>query len=210
MPVDLEKNIEISDGVYSFQEVLQHIDLQRYFVYKGNGKGRPRYARINLLKIILFAFMEYGNPSTGFIEKLCKTDIRFMWLLGDLPAPSHMTLENFMKNELAFGMEEIFLGVTQCIFALDRVDTEHTYIDGTKIEANANKYTWVWKKSCITNRNNVFDKVTMILKVLKNLRRHTKQLFQDGSGRDLLSYEERLYGQRPASSGIQLPDRRMR
>ena len=166
MPVDLEKNIEISDGVYSFQEVLQHIDLQRYFVYKGNGKGRPRYARINLLKIILFAFMEYGNPSTRFIEKLCKTDIRFMWLLGDLPAPSHMTLENFMKNELAFGMEEIFSEVTQCIFALDRVDTKHTYIDGTKIEANANKYTWVWKKSCITNRNNVFDKVTMLLKIL--------------------------------------------
>ena len=145
MPVDLEKKIEISDGVYVFREVIEHIDLQRYFVYKGNGKGRPRYARNNLLKIILFAFMEYGNPSTRFMAKLCRTDIRFMWLLEDLPAPSHMTLENFMKNELSGSMEEIFGDVNRYIFSVDHVDTEHTYIDGTKIEANANKYTWAWK-----------------------------------------------------------------
>ena len=166
LPVDLGRKIEISDGVYSFQEVTEHIDPERYFVKEGNGKGRPRYARIILLKIILFAFMEYGNPSTRFIAKLCRTDIRFMWLLGDMRAPSHMTLENFMKNELAFSMEEIFAEITRYIFAADHVDTEHTYIDGTKIEANANKYTWVWKKSCITNRNNVFGRVTALLKTM--------------------------------------------
>ena len=155
LPVDLERKIEISDGVYSYQEVTEHIDLERYFARKGSEKGRPRYARINLLKIILFAYMECGNPSTRNIAKLCRTDIRFMWLLGDMPAPSHMTLENFMKNELAFSMEEIFGDINRYIFETEHVDTEHTYIDGTKIEANANKYTWVWKKSCITNRNNV-------------------------------------------------------
>ena len=166
MPVDLEKKIEISDGVYSFHEVMEHIDLKRYFVNKGSGKGRPRYVRVILLKIILFAFMEYGNPSTRFMAKLCRTDIRFMWLLGDLPAPSHMTLDNFMKNELSCSMEEIFADVNRYIFAADHVDTSHAYIDGTKIEANANKYTWVWKKSCITNRNNVFEKIKVLFRVM--------------------------------------------
>ena len=42
-------------------------------------------------------------------------------------------------------------------------DMDHVYIDGTKIEANANKYTWVWKKGCIKSRNNVFGKLTVLL-----------------------------------------------
>lgn len=45
------------------------------------------------MKVILFAFMEHGYVSVREIEKLCKTDIRFMWLLQDNPAPSHMTIE---------------------------------------------------------------------------------------------------------------------
>ena len=166
IPVDLEKIIKISDGVYSFREVTDHIDLEKYIVKKGNEKGRPRYDRINLLKNVLFAHMEYGNPSTRFMSKLCVTDIRFMWLLGDTPAPSHMTLENFMKNELVYSMEEIFADINRYIFSVENVDTNHTYIDGTKIEANANKYTWVWKKSCITNRNSVFGKITLLLKTM--------------------------------------------
>ena len=43
------------------------------------------------------------------------------------------------------------------------MDLEHTYIDGTKIEANANRYTWVWKKSCIKNREKVFDKISCLI-----------------------------------------------
>jgi len=39
----------------------------------------------------------------------------------------------------------------------------HAYIDGTKIEANANRYTWVWKKSCIRNRDKVFEKLSLLI-----------------------------------------------
>lgn len=44
--------------------------------------------------------MENGYVSTREIEKLCRTDIRFMWLLQDNPPPSHMTIDNFMKDTL--------------------------------------------------------------------------------------------------------------
>ena len=43
------------------------------------------------------------------------------------------------------------------------MDLQHTYIDGTKIEANANRYTWVWKKSCVKNRQKVFDKISLLI-----------------------------------------------
>ena len=97
LPVEIEKIIEISDPVYSFSEVMDHIDLNKYLTIEERRPGRPRYDQKTLLKIILFAFMENGYASVREIEKYCKTDIRYMWLLQDNPPPSHMTIDNFMR-----------------------------------------------------------------------------------------------------------------
>ena len=77
-----------------------------------------------------------------------------------MKAPSFATFGNFIRNELTDSIEGIFNAVNTYIFEKDHVDLNHAYIDGTKLEANANRYTWVWKKSCITNRNRVFEKIT--------------------------------------------------
>ena len=164
LPVDLERIIKINDPVYSFSEVMAHIDLQKYFVEKKEHEtGRPRYDREKLLKIVLFAFMEFGYCSVRFIRKLCETDIRFLWLLDEAEAPSHTKINDFIKYELAFSLVEIFDDINCYIFNQLNVDLNHAYIDGTKIEANANKYTWVWKKGCIKSRNNVFGKISALL-----------------------------------------------
>ena len=163
LPLEIEKIIEISDPVYTFSEVLNQIDLKRYLVIKENRTGRKRFDSETLLKVILFAFMEHGYVSTREIEKLCKTDIRFMWLLQEEKAPSHMTIDNFMNNCLADNIENIFNEINRYIFEVENVDLEHIYIDGTKLEANANKYSWVWKKSSLKNRQKTFDKVSALL-----------------------------------------------
>lgn len=158
-----EKIIEITDPIYTFNEIVNQIDLRKYFVGKGNRMGRPRFDCIKMLKIILFAFMENGYASLRNIEKLCKTDIRFMWLLDDTPVPTYKTISNFMNDFLVDGIEGIFNDINQVIFETEKVDLNHIYIDGTKIEANANKYTWVWKKSCITNRDKIFKYLTDLI-----------------------------------------------
>jgi len=163
LPVDMERIIKINDPVYSFSEVMAHIDLNKYFVEKGHETGRPRYDREKLLKIVLFAYMEYGYCSVRFIQKLCETDIRFIWMLDETNAPSHTKINDFIKYELAVSLDEIFNDINRYIFEQQDVDMNHVYIDGTKIEANANKYTWVWKKGCIKSRNNVFGKLTVLL-----------------------------------------------
>ena len=163
IPVEIEKIIEITDPVYTFSEVMDHIDLNKYLVIEGNGMGRPKYDPYTLLKVVLFAFMENGYTSTRQMEKLCKTDIRFMWLLQDNSPPSHMTIDNFTRNNLKCSIEEIFTEINGYIFEQEKVDLNHVYIDGTKIRANANMYSWVWKKSCITNRDKTFVKVTDLL-----------------------------------------------
>lgn len=97
------------------------------------------------------------------IEKLCRTDIRYMYLLDDMKAPSFATFGNLIRNKLTASIEQIFVDINSYIFRKDCVNMEHTYIDGTKIEANANRYTWVWKKSCLRNRDKVFEKISLLI-----------------------------------------------
>ena len=163
LPLEIEKIIDISDPVYTFCEVMDHIDLSRYFVEKDYKTGRPKCDAQKLLKVILFAFMENGFCSLREIEKLCRTDIRYMYLLDDMKTPSFATFGNFIRDKLTTTIEQIFKNVNAYIFEEDHVDLDHTYIDGTKIEANANKYTWVWKKSCIKNRDKMFSKITELI-----------------------------------------------
>ena len=166
LPLELSAIIETTDSVYTFCEVMNHIDLNRYIVNERSNTGRPRYDSVTLLKVILFAFMENGYTSTRAIEKLCKTDIRFMWLLQDMKAPSHMTIDNFMNFCLANSIEDILKDINAYIFDVESVDLNHAYIDGTKISANANKYSWVWKKSSLKNRDKTFMKVTSLLNTI--------------------------------------------
>ena len=90
-------------------------------------------------------------------------------MLEEENAPSHMTISNFINKELSGSMDQIFNDINSYIFAQEKVDTDHVYIDGTKIEANANKYTWVWKKSCIKSRNKVFDKLTSLIQEMNEI-----------------------------------------
>ena len=168
LPLEIEKIIEISDPVYTFCEVLEHIDLKRYLAVKESRTGRKRFDSEILLKVILFAFMEHGYVSVREIEKLCKTDIRFMWLLQDNDAPSFMTIDNFMNHCLSESIGDIFAEINKYIFGKENVDLDHVYIDGTKLVANANKYSWVWKKSSIKSRKKTFDKVTVLLEEINN------------------------------------------
>ena len=101
--------------------------------------------------------IEADDPVYSFneVKKLCKTDIRFLWLLDGEEAPSHMTIANFINEE-----------INRYIFEKGAVDLQHIYMDGTKITANANRYSWVWKKSCETSRKKVFVKVSEVLEAM--------------------------------------------
>lgn len=168
IPLEISQIIEITDPVYTFSEVMAHIDLRKYFAEKGCKMGRPRCDAEKLLKVILFAFMEEGYSTLRKLEKLCKTDVRYMWLLDEMKAPSFATFGNFIREELSGRIEEIFLEINKYIFETEGVDLNHLYIDGTKIEANANRYTWVWKKTCLRNRDKVFGRITKLIEKMNS------------------------------------------
>ena len=143
LQLDFEKIIDISDPVYGFCEVMDRIDLSKFFADKERKTGRPRCDLVKMLKLVLFSFMENGYMSLRGLEKACRTDIRYMWILDGMQPPSFMTFDNFINQMLCDSVEEVFKAVNQVIFEQDGVDLSHAYIDGTKIEANANKYSYI-------------------------------------------------------------------
>jgi transposase len=161
LPLDLGILIEPNDPVVTFSEVVKGMELQKYFV-PVKRQGRTGYNPEMLLKVILFAQMENIRSLRG-IEKACKTDIRFMWLAHE-EKPTHTTIANFINQELKGNIETVFRDINEILVKKAKIDLETSYIDGTKIEANANKYKWVWLKSSLKLREKLYLKITKELK----------------------------------------------
>ena len=95
---------------------------------------------------------ENGYISLRKLEDQCKVNLRFMYLM-DHQTPSYRTFGYFINEVLADSIEDIFQDINKKIFETEHVDLQHLYIDGSKFEANANKYSWVWKKSTEKSNN---------------------------------------------------------
>ena len=122
------------------------------------------YDRINslsprtLLKIVLYSYMN-DDYSFRSMELNCKRDINFMFLLEGHSAPDHATLARFRSIHFAPCSKRILAEVSNILFDLGEISGETIFIDGTKIEANANKYTFVWKKAVTKNQAKLLIKL---------------------------------------------------
>ena len=155
--------MEISDPVLAFDKIMEEIGIEQYLKSEERGRiGRRGYSRVNMLKTILYGFMDTGYVSLRELEDRCKVNLRYMYLM-DSETPSYHCFGDFINEELLEGIEEIFKAVMEYIRESDHVDMQHVYIDGTKLEANANKYSWVWRKGTEKSRYRLYEKVTLLL-----------------------------------------------
>jgi transposase len=157
LPLSFEIKIPFDSEVRTFDEVFRRIDLKKYVVAEPK-VGRIGYNPVNMLKLILFCQME-NITSLRDMAKAAQHDIRIMWLTDELK-PSHQTISEFMKYRLKDQIENIFYDLNQYIIDREKIDTEKLFIDGTKIEANANKYKFVWKGSIEKFLDKLYTKIT--------------------------------------------------
>ncbi len=164
LPLFIADVLDICDPVFTFERIMKGCNLEKYVkCNRENSQGRIGYNLLKMLKVVLFGFMKEGYASLRTLEDKCKTDLRYMYLM-DYEAPTYKTFGNFINNYLKDNIEEIFNEINREIFERDKVDLNHIYIDGSKFEANANKYTWVWKKATEKNRFKLYEKLTALLK----------------------------------------------
>lgn len=141
-----EKIIPENDSVRLLDEIVDKLDLyDLYHSYSTLGRKCATTPR-TLLKILLYANME-GIYSTRAIESSCKRDINFIWLLNGEKAPNYHEIARFRSKRLSECCENLFYQIVKILSESDEIKFEHLFVDGTKIEANANKYSFVWKKS---------------------------------------------------------------
>ncbi len=119
-------------------------------LYKEYVKKWRKIDPATLFIILVYAYIR-GIYSSREIELACKTDIRFMWILGNDEAPDHSTIARFQNGKLVPVIEDLFYQLVEQLIEMGEVSYSNVFVDGTKIEANANKYTFVWSKAVEKN-----------------------------------------------------------
>ena len=152
-------DIAANDPVRVVDAIVESLDLSEFKkLYRE--RGRCPYHPKMMLKIILYAYMN-NIYSCRKIERAVKRDIHFIWLAAQ-ERPDFVTINRF-RNRVKDEINNIF---TQTVLLLaDRgfITLDVEYVDGTKIESKANKYTFVWRKSVEKNRAKLQDKIRVLL-----------------------------------------------
>lgn len=155
LPLNIDTIIPEDDSVRLLSQFVETMDLTDLY---------STYERINsissrtLLKIVLYSYMN-GDYSSRSMELNCKRDINFMFLLEGAPAPDHATFARFRSIHFAPCSKRILAEMSNTLFDLGEISGETIFIDGTKIEASANKYTFVWKKAVTKNQEKLLIKL---------------------------------------------------
>ena len=106
-----------------------------------------------------------------------RENIHFMWLAGG-NTPDFRTLNRF-RAEMKEIIDEVFQQLMEYLLAKGLVKLENYFLDGTKIEANANKYSFVWKKSTEKNREKLRQKVKGLLEEIDRANELEDKLYGD-------------------------------
>lgn len=146
MPEVFEEEIPVTESVRLLDDTLERLDYTKlYRCYSPEGRT-PALSPKTLFKILVFAYTQ-GIYSSRAIESSCRFDLRFKWLLNGEKVPDHNTIARFRKSRLSHCLEDLLSQFVKLLMEMDEVRFEHVFVDGSKLEANANKYSFVWRKA---------------------------------------------------------------
>ena len=157
LPLNLEISIPSDDPVRLLSAFVEEMDLSE--LYKTYDRIRKNQASPRqMLKVVLYAAMNRIYSSRD-IESSCKRDINFMYLLEGMPAPDHATVARFISLHFSCCSKDLLAQMSELLYALGEISGKTIFIDGTKIESAANKYTFVWKKAVTKNQARLYAKL---------------------------------------------------
>lgn len=155
------------DTVRLLFEVTEGLDYtELYNTYSTSGRN-PVIDHAILFRILIYGYMDKLFLSRD-IERACNRDINFMWLLQGQKARDHNTIARFRSERLEGCIDDLFNQLIVKLGEMQEIRYENIFIDGTKIEANANKYTFVWKKATDKFENKLQNKIKATLESLPN------------------------------------------
>ena len=167
LPLCLEGLIPEDESVRLLSHELEELNYTLlYQAYSAKGRN-PAVDPKTMFKILTYAYSQ-NIYSSRDIEKACRRDINFMWLLAGQKAPDHSTIARFRTGFLANACEDLFYQMVRRLADIGELSKETIFIDGTKLEACANKYTFVWRKSVGKWEEKMFSKIEAAVQMLNH------------------------------------------
>jgi transposase len=199
---------QISLLPYSYDELIPQEHLVRMLnkvidkmnidplISEYKGGGTSSYHPKMLLKVIVYAYCEKIYSSRR-IAKALRENIHFMWLSG-ANRPDFRTINRFRSSRLKDTIDKVFASIVELLVEEGFVRLEDYFLDGTKIEANANKYSFVWKKSVERNKIKLTEKIKELINHIdqsndkENKEHGNNDLPETGEGKTQEGLAERL------------------
>lgn len=159
LPPSLEELIPEHHLVRVVNELVDNLEIDS-LVATYEGGGTPPYHPRMMLKVLLYGYCRHIYSSRK-IAAAVEENIHFMWLSG-MQRPDFRTINNF-RLRLRDVIEQVFCSQVELLVELGLIDLKDIFTDGTKLEANANRYTFVWKKSLDKYQKRLQEQVRAIL-----------------------------------------------
>jgi transposase len=159
-PLDLNVLIPENHSARLIDSVVDKLEIPD-IISQYKGGGTSSYHPKMLIKILFYGYLN-NTYSCRKIAKSVKENIYFMWLSGGLQ-PDFRTINDFRGQKLKGNIEKLFSQLVEMMVDLDLISLEKQFVDGTKIEANAHKYSFVWKKSVEKNKAKLQEKINAVL-----------------------------------------------
>ncbi len=164
-PPSIEELIPQNHIVRTVNAAIDGMDISKILrSYKGGGTSS--YHPQMLLKVLIYAYSQKIYSSRNICKAL-RENINFMWLSGN-NRPDFRTINRFRSTILKENIEKVFGSVLELLLEKGFIKFENYFLDGTKIEADANKYSFVWGKSTKLYKGRLKNQVReLILKIDK-------------------------------------------
>ena len=158
-PQRIDEDIAENDPVRIVSDIVDKLDISPFHKLYSYIVRCPYHPRM-MLKVIIYAYMN-NVYSCRRIEKLLLRDIHYIWLSG-YEKPDFITINRF-RNRVKEEIDKIFTQLVLILAERGYVSLDVEYVDGTKIESKANKYTFVWRKNVERNRPRLIEKIKSLL-----------------------------------------------
>ena len=162
IPLNLEKIVEVSSSVRSLDEICESLDYTKLYNAYRRRPAKNKADPVSLFKVLVYGYMT-GCYSARSIEEACKTNINFMWLLNEAEAPSRSTIDRFRRGRIKEALDDLFSQFLKKLRDMGEIECKNLFVDGTKIEANANRYSFVWRKTVEKNSAELEIKIEKLI-----------------------------------------------
>lgn len=182
IPINIESLIPEKHVVRIVNNAIDKMDLEP-ILSKYPGGGRASYNPVMMLKLLIYAYTD-KIFSCRRIAKAARENIMYMWLCGG-NTPDFMAINRFRSERLKDIILDVFAEVVDLLVQEKYINLENYFLDGTKIEANANKYSWVWGKATNRYKKALIEKCKVLFDEIETINEEENKNYGDADLEEL-------------------------